>query len=260
MEKIAVIKLGTSLLTTDNGTIKISFLGDLCEDIAVVKKADWKIIIVSSGAMASGKGCLKDDHHSICERSLFSVVGQPILMNYYSEFLKIHGIKTAQCLLTWNNFENQNEKVILERNLLKILENDIIPIINENDLIAEEELRSGDNDTLAAKVAALLQADKLMILSDVDGLYTDNPQQNPDAKKIEDVYKINDKIFSYVGEKKSENSLGGMKSKLRAAEIAGQNGVETSIFKGVLGGHNIIKILIEDKKVGTKFYPANKIV
>jgi glutamate 5-kinase len=254
-EKIAVIKLGTSLLTTQDGTIKISFLGDLCEDIARVQREGWKVVIVSSGAMASGKGVLKNSPHSICERSLFAAVGQPILMHYYSEFLRIHDIKAAQCLLTWRNFENAEEKSILERNLRKILENNIVPIVNENDLIADEELRTGDNDTLAAKVAMLLNAEQLLIVSDVNGVYTGNPQEDSSAKKIDEVFEIDEKIFSYIAEKKSENSLGGMESKIQSAQLAVEGGVQTTIFKGVLGGENIIKILTEDKKTGTTFYP-----
>ncbi len=253
-EKIAVIKLGTSLLTTSDGTIRISFIGDLCEDIAKVRKEGWKIVVVSSGAMASGKGVLKNEAHSICERSLFSTVGQPVLMHYYNEFLRIHGISTSQCLLTWRNFEDQEERKILERNFKKILENNIVPIVNENDLIADEELRSGDNDTLAAKISVLLKADKLLILSDVDGLYTDNPQKNPKAEKITEIFEIDEKIFSCIGEKKSENSLGGMESKVNAAKYAVDGGVETTIFKGILGGGNIIGILTENRKVGTTFY------
>ena len=251
--KIAVIKLGTSLLTTDDGTIRISFIGDLCEDIAKVQKEGWKVIVVSSGAMASGKGVLKNEAHSISERSLFSTVGQPVLMHYYNEFLRIHGISTSQCLLTWRNFEVPEERKLLERNFQKILENNIVPIVNENDLIADEEL-SGDNDTLAAKISVLVNAEKLLILSDVDGIYTDNPQNNPNAKKIDDVFEIDETIFSYISEKKSENSLGGMESKIQSAKIAVEGGVQTTIFKGILGGGNIIGILTDDRKVGTTFY------
>ncbi len=253
MEKLAIIKIGTSLLTRENGTVQLAFLADICEEISEVQKKGWKIVVVSSGAMSSGKGVLQDDAKALEERPLLSTVGQPIMMGYYADFFRIHGINISQCLLTWRNFEVPAEREMLTYNLQKILENNIIPIVNENDLIADEEL-TGDNDTLAAKISVLLKAEKLIIFSDVDGIYTKNPQTNPDAKKIDEVFEINDEIFSYIGEKKSENSLGGMKSKIESAQIAVNGGVDTTILKGVLGGENTKKILLEGKKVGTTFY------
>lgn len=252
-QKIAVIKLGTSLLTTEDGTIQLSFLADVCEEIASVQKKGWKVVLVSSGAMASGKGLLNKNAQALQERPLLSTVGQPIMMGYYADFFRIQGINISQCLLTWRNFEVESEKKMLKYNLQKILENNIIPIVNENDLISDEEL-TGDNDTLAAKISVLLQADKLIIFSDVDGLYDGNPQVNPNSKKIDEVFEINEKIFDYIGEKKSKNSLGGMKSKIQSAQLAVKGGVETTILKGVLGGYNTHKILIEGKKRGTTFY------
>ncbi len=256
MNKLAVIKIGTSLLTREDGTIQLSFLADICEEISEAQKSGWKIVLVSSGAMASGKGVLNACSKKLEERPLLSSVGQPIMMGYYADFFRIQGINISQCLLTWRNFEVESEKKMLKTNLQKILENNIIPIVNENDLISDEELKdnAGDNDTLAAKISVLLQADKLIIFSDVDGLYDSNPQNNPNAKKIDEVLEITDEIFKYIGEKKSKNSLGGMKSKIQSAKLAVDGGVETTILKGVLGGGNTLAILNEEKKVGTTFY------
>ena len=254
--RVAVIKIGTSLLTKEDGTIQLSFLANICEEIADVQKSGWQIVLVSSGAMASGKGVLNKNAQSLEERPLLSTVGQPIMMGYYADFFRIQGINISQCLLTWRNFEVESEKKMLKYNLQKILENNIIPIVNENDLIADEEL-SGDNDTLAAKISVLLEAKKLIIFSDVDGIYKENPQINPHAEKISEVFNIDEEIkeiLLYIGEKKSENSLGGMKSKIESARLAVNGGVETTILKGVLGGGNTKKILIENKKVGTTFY------
>jgi len=254
--KIAVIKIGTSLLTKEDGTIKVSFLADICEEISEVQKKGWKIVVVSSGAMASGQGLLKNASQKLDERPLLSTVGQPIMMGYYADFFRIQGIAISQCLLTWRNFEVPSEKEMLKKNLEKILEKNIIPIVNENDLIADEEL-SGDNDTLAAKISVLLGAKKLIIFSDVDGIYKENPQINPKAEKISEVTNLSKKmkeIFSYIGEKKSKNSLGGMKSKIESAQLAVSGGVDTIILKGVLGGGNTKKILLEGEKVGTIFY------
>jgi glutamate 5-kinase len=253
MEKIVVIKIGTSLLTNQDGKIKASFIADVCEDMGKICAKGWKPIIVSSGAMASGKGIIEKEDCSMEERHLLSAVGQPRLMSYWGDFLRIQGIVSAQCLLTWNNFENTEESNILKENLKTMLSSKIIPIVNENDFVSDNELGGGDNDTLAAKVSALLGAEKLLILSDVDGLYTASPHDNPDAKKIETVEKITDEIWGYIGEKKSKNSLGGMKSKIEAAEIATSSGTQTIIFEGVLGGYNIPKILLEKGNVGTRF-------
>jgi glutamate 5-kinase len=251
--KAVVFKIGTSLLTTEEGTIRLSFLSDLCEDLVRIKKLGWNPVLVSSGAMASGRGLVKKAAQTLTERSVLSVVGQPFLMRYYAEFFAVHGVLVAQCLLTWDNFENSNERGLLKKNMESLLAHGVIPIVNENDLVALEEIRSGDNDVLSAKISVLLEAEKLLILSDVDGLYTENPHENPQAEKISEVPKIDESVYKYAGTKTSPNSLGGMQSKIKAAQIATQGGVEVLIFKGVLGGGNISEILLHEKSVGTRF-------
>lgn len=253
MKKLVVIKIGTSLLTSNDGVIKASFIADVCEDVAIIKNLGWDVIVVSSGAMASGKGRTHREICSMDERHLLATVGQPILMNYYNDFLRLQGIVSAQCLLTWNNFENEYEKKMLKENFEILLKNGVVPIVNENDFISNNELKGGDNDTMSAKVASLLKADTLCILSDVDGLYDKNPQEDTTAKRIERVEKITIEIWNCIGEKKSKNSLGGMKSKVEAAQMAMEAGVDVILFKGILGGHNIPKILSEKISVGTFF-------
>ncbi len=258
MNHIAVIKIGTSLLTNSDGSLKISFLGRITEEISAVQKNGWGIVLVSSGAMASGTGILKGKPHDIVERSLFACVGQPFLMKYYADFFGIFGIIVAQTLLTRRDFENEEASVLLEKNMSQMIKNGIIPIANENDLISIEELTVGDNDQLSARIAVLLNAEKLIIVSDVDGLYSENPQTNPHAQKFEVVECITENIEACVGEKISKNSLGGMKSKLSAAKYATQNGVETVIFSGIEDRNALSQILREEKNIGTRFLSQQK--
>lgn len=253
MRKLVVVKVGTSLLTRENGNINASFIADLCEEIGEIKEAGWDIIVVSSGAMASGKGRMnKWEISDMQERHLLSTIGQPILMNYYCDFLRLQGLIAGQCLLTWDNFDNDIERKILKENFKTMLLNGIVPIVNENDFIANDELK-GDNDTIAAKVASLLGAEKLIIFSDVDGLYDKNPQVDPSAIRIERVEEITDEIWGYIGEKKSKNSLGGMKSKVLAAQLAMDSGVDVVLLRGKLGGQSTKGIILENKKLGTLF-------
>lgn len=253
MKKRVVIKIGTSLLTSKEGKLRIPFVGKICENIAEIQNAGWEVILVSSGAMATGTGILKSTPHSITERSVFAAVGQPFLIHYYADFMGHYDIHVAQCLLTWNDFCHETTKSLMKSNIEKMLENNILPIVNENDIVATEEITFGDNDSLASKIAVFFAADKLLILSDVDGLYSDNPQTNPKSEHIDEVKSFSDEIFGFVGEKTSKNSLGGMESKLKSTQYAVENGVETVIFQGHQNPEGMREILIENKKIGTVF-------
>lgn len=250
---LVVIKIGTALLTDKNGLLKTAFLKRTCKEISTIKNSGWDVILVSSGAMASGAGVLKGTPHTIVERSLFACVGQPLLMNYYCSLLGTSGIVVAQALLTWHDFQDNEIRELLKKNIGTLLESDILPIINENDLTATEEISFGDNDQLAAKVAVLFKAAKLVILSDVDGLYDKNPQEYPDAKRFETVRKITDETIKYAGKKISKNSLGGMKSKLQAAKYATENGVNVTIASDISGRDTLVRVVLEGKIFGTQF-------
>lgn len=252
-QNLVVIKVGTSLLTNEEGRLKIAFLGRLCEEIAEVQKAGNRVILVSSGAMASGSGILKKRPNSIPERVVFSCVGQPLLMEYYRDFFAMQDIIIAQTLLTWRDFRDDEARALIQKNMECLLTENIIPIINENDMVSTEEVSFGDNDQLSAKVSVLLSAQKLVILSDVDGLFDKNPQTSPDAKKIEIVEEITEEIEACVGEKTSKNSLGGMASKLKAAKFATENGVETIILSGILSREALPRLLLKKESLGTLF-------
>lgn len=253
MQQPIVIKVGTSLLTNEEGRLKISFLGRLCEEIAEVQNAGERVILVSSGAMASGSGILKKRPKDIPERTVFSCVGQPLLMEYYRDFFGMHDITVAQTLLTWRDFRDDEARELIHKNMECLLKENILPIINENDLVANEEVSFGDNDQLSAKVAVLLKAKKLVILSDVDGLFDQNPQTNPHAKQIPIVPEITDQIEHCVGEKTSKNSLGGMASKLKAAKFATEHGIETIILSGISARNALPRMLLSEEPFGTRF-------
>jgi len=253
MKKLAVIKIGTSLVTKKDGSLNNSFLKRICEEIAEIKRSGHSIILVSSGAMASGVGVLNDTPHDIVERALFSCVGQPVLMDHYRNLFTSENIIVAQALLTWNDIDEENARALVKENIGKLIEGGIVPIVNENDLTATEELSFGDNDQLAAKVAVLFEAERLVILSDVDGLYDKNPQQYKDAKQFDVVKRVTLDIENCAGDKISKNSLGGMASKISATKYATENGVETIIVSDVDGRNTLVSVILEGALIGTKF-------
>jgi len=252
-KELIVIKIGTALLTDKEGLLKLEFLERVCKEVFAIKASGRDVILVSSGAMAAGTGVLKDRPHTIVERSAFAAVGQPLLMHHYYNLFNTSGVLVAQALLTWHDFQNDNTRELMEKNIGKLLESGVLPIINENDLTATEEISFGDNDQLAAKVAVLFSAKRLVILSDVDGLYDRNPQEHGDAKRLETVVKITDEVMDYAGEKVSKQSLGGMKSKLQAAKYATENGVCVSIASGIQDRDTLLQIVLEGKVLGTQF-------
>lgn len=253
MSKLAVIKIGTSLITKENGSLKMAFLSRVCKEIAMVKKAGWDVVVVTSGAMACGVGVLEGKPHNIEERAVFACVGQDMLMGCYRSFLRPFGIDAAQALLTWREMACDEARLLIKKHMERMLANGIVPIVNENDLTATEELSFGDNDQLAAMVAVLLEADKLVVLSDVDGFYNKNPKEHPNAMKIDVVGRITEEHESCVDEKLSKHSLGGMKSKLSAVRMATESGVEAVIVSGIEDCNTIPRVVIKNEPIGTVF-------
>jgi len=252
-KNLVVVKIGTSLITNEDGRLKLSFLSRVCEEVATIKKAGWNVIVVSSGAMASGAGVLKGTPHNIVERSVFSCVGQPLLMDYYRDFLGVFEIIVAQALLTWNDIDDVRVNGLVRTNMEKLLENGIVPIVNENDLTATAELSFGDNDQLATKVAVLLGAKKLVILSDVDGLYDKNPVHHKEARRFDTIDPVTPNLELCVDESTSNNSLGGMRSKLMAAKLAAEKGTETIIASGIESRNTLPRIVLYNESLGTRF-------
>jgi len=261
--KIVVVKTGTSLITRESDSLNKVFLKGIVDDVAVLQSKGIKVILVSSGAVASGRHELKDellkeDKGSVSYRQMLSAVGQGRLIQEYHKLFNKHDIKIAQVLLTDIDFNDRVRYLNVRNTMNLLLNNNIVPIINENDVTATQELTVGDNDFLAAYVALMVKADKLLLLTDVNGLCSDNPKLNKDAIAISLVPEINAHIRS-LAKKNTEGSrgLGGMTSKINATDIATNGGVPTIITNGRIKG-NIIDIILNNKlDIGTFFPPKS---
>ncbi|MBI2453915.1 glutamate 5-kinase [Candidatus Peregrinibacteria bacterium] len=229
-----VLKIGTSLVTREDHTLDTAFLRDMVRQIAALVRQKHQIIIVTSGAVAAGRSELSIglEKKSIPFRQALAAVGQGLLMKTYHDFFAKRGMTVAQALLTNYDFSNQ-ENFINTKNVFDLLlQRGIVPIVNENDVTATAELKFGDNDMLSAKTAAMVGADYLIILTDVDGLFSDNPFKNPTAKLIPFVKKIDDKIRRLAKGARSAHSTGGMTTKISAAEYITSSGIPMFIVKG----------------------------
>ncbi|KAB7666185.1 glutamate 5-kinase [Bacillus sp. B1-b2] len=251
--KRVVIKIGSSSLTSMHGEISRKKLEKLVEQIVELKDAGYEVAVVSSGAVAAGYrklGCIKRPT-SLPEKQAAASIGQGLLMESYSELFLSHGYVASQILITRSDFSDEKRYTNMKNTLNVLLNRGIIPIINENDTVTVDRLKFGDNDTLSAKVAALIQGDQLIILSDVDGLYTDNPNKNPNAEMIEEVHTITPEIESIAGGADSEVGTGGMKSKIAAVKIALASGIDA--FLGRAGKANILMDAVNGTAKGTYF-------
>ena len=217
--KRLVIKVGSAVLREDT-TLAINRLNNLVDFIAKLKEEkNLQVILVSSGAVAAGNTVLNLDRKEILNRQALAAIGQPLLMKYYKKRFAQHDIKCAQMLLVAEDFDSrkrsENARAVMEI----LLENNIVPIINENDVIANEELLFGDNDQLGAHAAYFFDADMLAILSDIDGFYDSNPHENKDAKILKTVNSINDEELQMKHTPNSEFATGGIVTKLKAANF-----------------------------------------
>ena len=231
-----VVKVGSSLLIDDDGRINRAWLGDLTKDIAELHAAGHQVLIVSSGAIAIGSTVLGINKRRarLWASGSAAAAGQVQLVHAYQEILGTDGITAAQVLLTPEDTENRRRFLNARGTLARLLERGVIPIINENDTVATEEIRYGDNDRLAARVAQLVMADALILLSDVDGLYTADPGKDPDAQHVPEVSVISDDILAMAGESRTDVGSGGMATKVQAARIATHAGCSTAIASGVV--------------------------
>ena len=252
--KRVVVKLGSNLFFNDGGAIALGRIFSFIEDIAAARLGGRQIIVVSSGAVALGADALKmkSATASLAQKQALAAVGQSRLMNLYEQGFGKYGLTAAQVLLTEEDFSSRTRYLNLRHTLTTLLEMGVIPIINENDTVATTELeiteRSpsfGDNDKLSALVMTKLEASVLILLSDVDGLFDDNPRDNPKAEFIPEVHEITSDIQARAG-RKSARGRGGMTTKLEAARIAMNsggmaviaNGLKSGILSRVLNGDN----------------------
>jgi len=225
--KITVIKIGSALLVdTDNRKIKTGWINSLGMQVAKLVKQGSKVVLVSSGAVGAGKIELDipfADPIPLDGKQAAAATGNPLLMHHYGTVFHKHGLKVAQVLITPACTEEPRRRLNLQDTIESLLNRGVIPIINENDTVATMEIRYGDNDRLSALVAGVIRANWLILLSDVDGLYEENPKDNPNAKFYDVVNKIDDKIMSYAKGAGTSVSTGGMRTKLLAAKIATEN-------------------------------------
>jgi glutamate 5-kinase len=213
-----VIKIGTSTLAHASGRLNIRRVEELCKVISDLKNSGYEMILVSSGAIGMGVGklSLKEKPQDIPTKQAAAAVGQCELMYTYDRLFQKYHHTVAQILLTGSDFKHDDRYHNFQNTLTRLLELEVLPIINENDTIATEEIKVGDNDTLSALVAVSVEADLLVILSDVDGLYDADPHKNNGAKLIERVHGVPEELFSLAGGVGSTLGTGGMKTKLNA--------------------------------------------
>lgn len=260
MCKRIVVKVGTSTLTHKNGKINIKQMEKLVRVIAELVNAGNQVILVSSGAVGVGVGKigLSEKPSEIRKKQALAAIGQASLVSMYDRFFSEYGYNAAQVLLTKYVFDNKEKYNNTKNAFITMLEYGVIPIVNENDVVSTEELEFGDNDTLSAYVALLVDADLLVIMSDIDGLYSADPSENSDAKIIETVEKITDKILMSAGGAGSRRGTGGMKTKLHAAEIVMENGIDMIITNGKRI-ENLYDIS-DGKKTGTYFKAKQNLI
>ena len=249
-----VIKVGTSTLTYQNGCVNIRRIESLCKIISDLMNAGNKIILVSSGAIGMGVGKLnlKERPHDIAGKQAAAAVGQCELMYIYDKEFGSHNKTVAQILLTDPDLKCGDRHKKFEATVHTLLEYGVLPIINENDTVATEEIEFGDNDTLAALVAEGTCADLLILLSDIDGLYSGDPKKDKSATLIPEVREITPEIESLGGGAGSGLGTGGMVTKLRAAKIATDSGCDMIIANGAYP--ELLYKIADGESVGTKFY------
>lgn len=234
--KRVVIKIGSSLLVdTAAGTLNRPWLESLAGEVVRLKQRGQQVMLVSSGAIALGRRYLNfaSDQRRLEELQAAAAAGQIVLAHAYQDLLDRHNIKVAQVLLTPDDTEDRRRYLNARSTLETLLALGVVPVINENDTVATQEIRYGDNDRLAARVSEMISADCLVLLSDVDGLYESDPATNPDAVLIPEVHEITPELESICGSSRTEYGSGGMATKLAAARICMSAGCATLIASGI---------------------------
>lgn len=253
-----VVKVGSNLLTDKTGRINQKRIHSLAREISELHNKKVEIVVVSSGAIASGlkKLGLKTKPKEIRKKQATAAVGQPLLMWMYEKYFLKFKKHIAQILLTRDDLSDRVRYVNAKNTILTLLEMGVIPIINENDTVATDEIKFGDNDQLAALVSGLIEANHLIILSDVPGLYTSDPKKDPNAKLIKHVTEVSKDLIEIAKPTSTGYGTGGMYSKVIAAKKATSFGIPVHIVSGRKYGN--IKAVIEGKQVGTYFEPVSQ--
>ena len=250
-----VVKLGSSIVAAENGELRSDVLDSVCEQVVALHDGGEEVAMVTSGAIARGRWVmgLRERPRSIDELQAASAVGQGSLFRAYEERLGRRDVHAAQVLLTSIDLAARSNYLNARRTLRRLLEWHVVPVVNENDTTATDEITFGDNDFLSAQVAILLEARLLVLLSDVAGVYTRDPRQDPDARLVERIEDFAQLDSLEIGEGTSPFGLGGMSSKVAAAEMASASGIPVVITDGTAPG--TLAAAVAGEQVGTRFDP-----
>ena len=248
-----VVKVGTSTLAHSTGHMNIRRIEQLCKVMSDLKNAGYEMVLVSSGAIGMGMGklSLKERPRDMSTAQAAAAVGQCELMYTYDKLFSEYNHTVAQILLTGSDIDHEDRRQNFRNTIFRLLEMKALPVINENDTVATDEIAIGDNDTLAAIVAREIQADLLVLLSDIDGLYTADPRKNPDAVLIERVDELTPEILALGEGNGTSLGTGGMVTKLRAAQIVTGAGIDMIITNGE--HPDVLYDIMDGKGVGTLF-------
>ncbi len=258
-----VIKVGTSTITYENGRINLRNIDRLSRVICGLVNQGREVVLVTSGAIGVGIGCLdlKERPKAMREKQAVAAVGQCELMNVYSRCFAEYSRVVGQILLTKDDLDDPLTRENIHNTFEALLEKQIVPVVNENDTVSTQEIMHngtfGDNDTLSAHVATLVKADLLIILSDIDGLYDSNPKDNPAAQRVPLVEKIDGQMFASAGGAGSKLGTGGMQTKISAMVLATAAGISGVIAEG--SQSQILEDILEGADIGTYFVPHCKI-
>lgn len=255
--KRVVIKVGSQVLTDVIGALDVEVFQQICDDIAVLRAKGLQVLVVSSGAVAAGRSELgmTEKPTTIPQKQAAAAIGQTRLMQAYENALAPHGLKAAQVLLTSEDLGSRQRFLNARATMDTLLGFGIIPIINENDTVVVDEIKFGDNDNLSALVTNVGEAHLLLILTDVQGLFSADPRENPDAVLIPLVKGITREVERAAGGSRSSVGTGGMSTKVAAAKKAGKNGVPTILVPGKQKG--IVAAALQGEEVGTLFLPSD---
>lgn len=254
-----VIKIGTSTLAYSNGRLNIRRVEELCKVISDLKNSGISVIAVSSGAigMGCGKLSMPKRPEDMATKQAAAAVGQCELMYVYDKLFSEYNHTVAQILITASDVKHDDRYSNFINTLNRLLELETIPIINENDTIATEEIVIGDNDTLAAIVATSVKADLLVLLSDIDGLYSADPHQDRNATLISEVHNLDEHILATAGGSGSPLGTGGMKTKLTAARMCMESGCDMVIMNG--SDPDLLYRIADGEQIGTRFYAGKQV-
>jgi glutamate 5-kinase len=252
--KTVVVKIGSSTLTSERGTFRLSPVAGLVSEICELHAEGHRVVLVSSGAVSSGMGVLRSKRRptEVVDLQAAAAVGQGRLFHKYTELFAHESVVTAQVLLTAFDIAARTQYINARNTLGRLLEWKVVPIINENDTTATDELCFGDNDALAAQVALLVKADILVLLTDTDGLYTADPREDSTARLITQVTDFGELACVQIGTAGALGS-GGMGTKINSARMATSGGVETVIARGTYPG--VLRACLEGEEIGTRFAP-----